>query len=52
MTYNSILEYANLVKDSSLMLAKINEYGNAIIEENAINEITNYFIGKKKKCSR
>lgn len=52
MPYNSILEYANLVKDSSLMLAKINEYGNAIIEENAINEITNYFIGKKKKCSR
>lgn len=48
MPFNNILEYATIVKSPELMLAKINEYGELVIENNAIQTIRKHF-GKKSR---
>ena len=45
---SNILEYAERERNIDLLLAKIFEYGNTIIEKNALQEISNNFIKTKK----
>ncbi len=45
---SNILEYAERERNIDLLLAKISEYGNTIIEKNALQEILNNFIKTKK----
>ena len=45
---SNILEYAERERNIDLLLAKISEYGNTIIEKNALQEISNNFIKTKK----
>lgn len=51
MPYASILEYATIVKSSSMFEAKLNEYGKVLIESNALQTISKYF-NKKKKTTK
>ena len=45
---NHILDFAVPVKNSDILMGKINEYGKIIIEDNALQEIGKSFIKKKK----
>lgn len=45
----SILEYAEIVKLSSLVESRILEYGNLIIDNDVINTINSFFNKKKKR---
>ena len=49
MPYNSILEFASLVKSSDIVLAKIKEYGDVIIDNNALLVISNSLKKKTRK---
>lgn len=40
---NSIIEFATVINDSDLFEAKLNEYGNLIIEKRALQTIKKYF---------
>lgn len=51
MPYTSILEYATIVRASSIFESKINEYGKIVIEQDALQTISKYF-NKKKKNTR
>ena len=51
MPYTSILEYATIVRASSMFESKINEYGKVVIEQDALQTISKYF-NKKKKNTR
>lgn len=52
MPYNSILEFATLAGNSELTFAKIQEYGNTVVENTALQDISLHFKKKsKKKCS-
>lgn len=50
--YNTILDYATLSKTPDLLEAKLNEYGNVVIPENALQTIATYFNKKKKKSKK
>lgn len=49
MPFNNILDYASSTKNFEILEAKLNEYGEIIIEKNALQTITSYFCKKKKK---
>lgn len=40
---NSIIEYATVINDSNLFEAKLNEYGNLIIEKRALQTVKKFF---------
>lgn len=44
----SILEYAEVVKSTSLIESRLKEFGNLIVEKEVIDTINNYFNKKKK----
>ena len=48
----SILEYAEVVKTTSLVESRIKEFGNLIIESDVINTINMYFNKKKKRTKK
>ena len=48
----SILEYAEIVKSTSLIESRIKEFGNQIIENDVINTINTYFNKKKTRKKR
>ncbi len=49
MPTTSVLEYAQVVKNPTLIEAKLNEYGNVVVENNVIDTITKYFNKRKKR---
>ena len=58
MPYTSILEFATWISNPELMYARIQEYGNVIVENTALQDISIHFTKKtnrrkttKKKCS-
>lgn len=48
----SILEYAEVVKSTSLIESRIKEFGNLIIENDVITTINSYFNKKKKRIKK
>lgn len=52
MPYTSILEYATIVRASSMFESKINEYGKVLIEQDALQTISKYFNKKKKNIRK
>lgn len=49
MPTTSILEYATIVKNPTLSLAKLMEYGNVIIESDVLSVINEHFNKKKRR---
>ena len=47
--YNMILDYANMAKNSTLLEAKLNEYGSVVIENDALQTIAVHFNKKKRR---
>ena len=45
----AILEYAEVVKSTSLIESRIKEFGNLIIENDVVNTINMYFNKKKRR---
>lgn len=41
---NSIVEYASIPNNPSLLEAKLNEYGKLVIEKRALQTIKKYFV--------
>ena len=52
MPFTNILEYSSIVKSSKLFDSKLNEYGDLIIAENALQTINKYFSKKKRVQSK
>lgn len=50
--YNIVLDYATLAKAPDLLEAKLNEYGNMVVSENALQTIAMHFNKKKKKSRK
>ena len=48
MPFNCILEYASILKSPKFVESKLKEYGNILIEENALQTIYKYFNKKNK----
>lgn len=51
MPYNMILDYATIAKNSALLEAKLNEYGNVVAADEALQTLSKYF-NKKKRTKR
>lgn len=52
MPYACILEYATLLKSPKIIEAKLAEYANVIMQENALQTISNFFIKKSKSKNK
>jgi negative regulator of genetic competence, sporulation and motility len=48
----AILEYAEIVKSTSLIESRIKEFGNLISESDVVNTINMYFNKKKRKTKK
>ena len=48
----AILEYAEIVKSTSLIESRIKEFGNLIIESDVVNTINMYFNKKKRRIKK
>ncbi len=48
MPYTSIVEYATVLKNASVTSAKLAEYGELVIEKDALQTISKYFNKKKR----
>ena len=49
MPFNNILEYASVTKNPKLLEARLKEYGNILINENALQIVSKYFDKKRKR---
>ena len=49
MSYNNILEYANICASSKMLEAKLNEYGKKLIDNYALQSISKIFYKKSRK---
>lgn len=52
MPFNSILEFATLDNSPELTLARIQEYGSVITEDEALQKISLHFTKKKKRTNK
>lgn len=51
MPFNNILEFATIVKSPELILAKINEYGESVLETNALQSVKKIFLNNRRKSN-
>ncbi len=52
MPFNNILEYASIIKSPRIFESKLNEYGDLVVPENALQTISKYFNKKKRVSSK